>query len=282
MDLGSVLNSISDNARAAMPENEGDYIGDDGLLYCHLCNTPKQCRINVPMFGDAERTVFCLCKCEEAKRDAEREMFKQNMMKDEIERNRRSGIKDIMLLNNTFEKDEHPESDVSIKLRRYCEKHEEAYKNNCGLLMYGEKGTGKSFYAGCIANNLIDKGIKVMCTSIPMILNGIFSEDNKSQYVNSIVSYPFLIIDDFGTERGTDYALEQVFLVINERYKSNMPTIITTNLTPKEIASETDLKYQRIYDRIIEMCSPFKFEGNSKRIGISIKKSKMLKEMLEG
>ena len=41
--------------------------------------------------------------------------------------------------------------------------------------------------------------------------------------------YPLLIIDDFGMERGTDYGLEQVFHVIDTRYRSNKPLIATTN-----------------------------------------------------
>ena len=43
--------------------------------------------------------------------------------------------------------------------------------------------------------------------------------------------YPLLILDDFGMERGTEYGLEQVFNVIDSRYRSGKPLIVTTNLT---------------------------------------------------
>ena len=42
---------------------------------------------------------------------------------------------------------------------------------------------------------------------------------------------PLLILDDFGMERGTEYGLEQVYSVIDSRYRSGKPLIVTTNLT---------------------------------------------------
>ena len=48
-------------------------------------------------------------------------------------------------------------------------------------------------------------------------------------------SYPLLILDDFGMERGTEYGLEQVYSVIDSRYQSGKPLIATTNLTLEEL-----------------------------------------------
>jgi len=55
--------------------------------------------------------------------------------------------------------------------------------------------------------------------------------DDRYQYIASFSNYSLLIIDDLGIERNTEYALEQVYAVIDERYKSGLPVIITTNLT---------------------------------------------------
>ena len=43
------------------------------------------------------------------------------------------------------------------KARAYVEHWDEAYRNNTGLLLFGDVGTGKSFFAGCIANALLDR-----------------------------------------------------------------------------------------------------------------------------
>ena len=48
------------------------------------------------------------------------------------------------------------------KARAYVENWKEAYKNNTGLLLFGDVGTGKSFFAGCIANALLDRDVPVL------------------------------------------------------------------------------------------------------------------------
>ena len=57
------------------------------------------------------------------------------------------------------------------KARAYVENWKEAYKNNTGLLLFGDVGTGKSFFAGCIANALLDRDVPVLMTNFPTILN---------------------------------------------------------------------------------------------------------------
>jgi len=53
------------------------------------------------------------------------------------------------------------------------EKWPEMRDKNVGMLFYGDVGTGKSFYACCIANALLDKGVSVLVTSSPKILEKI-------------------------------------------------------------------------------------------------------------
>ena len=98
-------------------------------------------------------------------------------------------------------------------------------------------GTGKSFFAGCIANALIERDISVLMTNIPSILNqltGMFAE-NRAAFISALDDYSLLILDDLGVERNTEYALEQMFLVIDSRYRSRKPLIVTTNLKLEEV-----------------------------------------------
>lgn len=60
-----------------------------------------------------------------------------------------------------------------------------------------------------------------------------------------------LIIDDLGVERSSEYALEQVYNVVDSRYLSRLPFIVTTNLTLNELKKPLDLARARIYDRIL-------------------------------
>ena len=153
------------------------------------------------------------------------------------------------------------------KARAYVENWKEAYKNNTGLLLFGDVGTGKSFFAGCIANALLDRDVPVLMTNFPTILNrltGMFSED-RADFIASFDEYDLLIIDDLGVERSTEYAMEQMFFVIDSRYRSRRPMIITTNLKLAELKNPPDLAHARIYDRILERCAPILFAGKNFR-----------------
>ena len=58
---------------------------------------------------------------------------------------------------------------------------------------------------------------------------------------------------------------EQMFFVIDSRYRSRRPMIITTNLKLSELKNPPDLAHARIYDRILERCAPILFDGKNFR-----------------
>ena len=92
-----------------------------------------------------------------------------------------------------------------------------------------------------------------------------YTAAKKNEYLKSLNRYQLRIIDDLGVERDTSYALETVYLVIDERYKSGQPFIITTNLSPEKLRNPADLEHGRIYDRIMERCVPVAFSGKNYR-----------------
>ena len=59
--------------------------------------------------------------------------------------------------------------------------------------------------------------------------------------------------------------MEQMFFVIDSRYRSRRPMIITTNLKLSELKNPPDLPHARIYDRILERCAPILFDGKNFR-----------------
>ena len=257
------LEGIRRVAEIANPRNPGDY-EKDGLLYCHKCNTPKQCRCELPW-----RTFIapCMCKCETEKYNREREETAEAERMDAIKNLRINGINDASIREMTFSADDRRDEKKSDLARRYVSKWSQLYKENVGLLFYGNTGNGKTFTAACIANALIDKKVPVLMTSFSKIIKqitGMRAED-KIEYINSINRYDLLILDDLGAERESQYALEIVYDVVDSRYKSGKPMIITTNLTMAEMKNPISMDYQRIYDRILEMCMQIHFEGESRR-----------------
>lgn len=169
-------------------------------------------------------------------------------------------FEDDSLYGWTFDKDNGANPVMKVA-RDYVTKWSEVLQNNVGLLLWGDVGTGKTFFAACIANALIEQNVSVRMTNFSSILNDLFSESDKNKYLDRLNDNNLLIIDDLGIERGTEYALEQVYNIIDIRYKSGRPLIITTNLTLEELNYPTDVQHKRIYDRVLGMCVPVKFIG---------------------
>lgn len=263
MNTNNFLQELAERSAKLIPKNEVDYV-KDGLLYCGKCHTPKQKKFVVS--GGKTITPHILCDCETKKRDQEEAEAKREKRLQSIKELRKTGIQDSKLLSCSFDVDDTPQSRQSRACRRYCDKWQEMQKKNLGLILYGDVGTGKSFYGGCIANEIINRyETLVIVTSIPRILNQLFNCEDKNSYISRLANVPLLIIDDLGAERETDYALEQVYAVIDERYKALNPLIVTTNLSIEELKNPTDIRYKRIYDRVIEMCVPIQVSGVSRR-----------------
>ena len=131
-------------------------------------------------------------------------------------------------------------------------------RNNSGMLLWGDTGTGKTFMAGCIANALIEQKIPVLMipmNRLLMQLSGIAFEQ-KNTFLDSMNRYSLLILDDFGSERDSEYVQKQIYNIIDSRYRSGLPLIVTTNLTLTELKQPINKQYKRINERILEMCAP--------------------------
>lgn len=255
--------AIEHIAAATVPAPE-DYIDPEtGLLFCGKCHTHKECRI--PLFG-AEHTVPSLCQCEQARFAAKKVAEAEEEHLQKVRRLKANGLQDKALLLYTFALDDGQNPTMKYA-HRYVEHFPEMKERGQGLLLWGGVGTGKTFAAACIANALTERGVPVLMTNFSKILNslsGMFSED-KNKYLASFREFSLLIIDDLGIERNSEYALEQVYNIVDSRYLSRLPFIITTNLPLAELQAPKDLAHARIYDRVLERCTPVCFSGKNYR-----------------
>ena len=275
--MNGVEEALFGRIGTADPASENEYTGRDGLRYCRKCHEPTQCR---SVFMGRERIVPCLCTCgKEEKKKKKLETAERDRLY-EIARMKAAGIQDRHLREWTFAKAE--DTPVIRMAQNYVKNWKRVKAENLGLLFWGDVGTGKSYAAACIANALLEMRIPVLMTNFSKMLNqmgGLYSEERFS-YISSLSGFSLLIIDDLGIERSTDYAKEQVYSIIDERYKSGLPVIVTTNLTIEDLRCPMQLADARIYSRILEMCTPVHVAGSDRRTAAGKSKQEILKEVL--
>lgn len=241
------------------PPLEGDYTDEDGLLRCGKCGGFKRSRIEV----NGEEIIvptWCACmKRADEEKKSRSEAFLANMRVNEL---RRLSLMDNALSAVRFAgADTSGENARSVEIcRRYAVKFPQMRRDNRGLLLFGGVGTGKTYMAACIANELLAQGQAVVMTSLVKLIGS-----DISDLCSRLAAIDLLILDDLGAERSTDYALEQVYNIVDSRYRAGLPVIYTTNLTLEQLKRPTDLRYARIYDRVLERCFPVEFRGCSRR-----------------
>ena len=127
----------------------------------------------------------------------------------------------------------------------------------------------------------MEQEVPVRMTNFARILNELNSSfSGCNDIVDKLCRYPLLIIDDFGMERGTKYALEQIYSIVDSRYRSRKPLIVTTNLTLDEIRHPQDTPHARIYDRLLEICVPISCIGVSFRKETAQEKLERMKRLI--
>ena len=248
--------TVLESVIPAVSKSNGDYYGKDGLLYCGKCHTPKEAFFanNLVLMGKNRHPVDC--RCRKMEREQQEVAIRQQKHNELVRRLKAGGFSDTAMLDWNFE-------------------------NDVGLLLWGGVGTGKSFLAGCIANALMEQEVPVRMTNFARIMNELNNSfSGRNVVVDRLCRYPLLIIDDFGMERGTEYALEQVYNIVDSRYRSQKPLIVTTNLPLNEIRHPQDTAHARIYDRILEMCVPISCIGASLRKENAQKKLESMKSLI--
>lgn len=279
--VGNAFESFMNRIESSIPKNADDYINPkDGLLWCGKCHTPKQCRVT--LFGK-EQIKYCVCKCERIRYEREREAFLQTQREADMKKLKASSGISGKLANCRFENYDitAENQNAYVRCKHYAECFEKMSKKNQGLLLWGNVGTGKTFSATCIANALLDRGISVVMTSFAKLLGVSKGFGIDEEMIAELNRARLLIIDDLGAERNTDFALEKVYSIIDSRYQSGLPMILTTNLDLQEMQMCTDIRYKRVYERILEVCYPVRILGVSLRKAEAANRFREMEEFLK-
>ena len=122
------------------------------------------------------------------------------------------------------------------------------------LVFMGKNGCGKTHLAAAIVNYRYRSKKPALFVVVPDLLDHLrstFSPDSKISYdrlFEAVRTAPLLVLDDFGEQASTPWAQEKLYQVINHRYNSRLPTVITTCCAPDEI--ETRISSRLVDPRI--------------------------------
>jgi DNA replication protein DnaC len=155
-----------------------------------------------------------------------------------------------------------------VKVDGYLEDWEENRDAGKGLYFCGGVGTGKTHLAVAVMNELIRrKRIPSLFVTVPELLDNLRETYNKpgrnlDEWMDAVQNAEFLVLDDLGSERTTEWVRERIFVIVNHRYREALPTVFTSNIGPKDLAEQLG---ERTASRIIAMCDWIALEGDDYR-----------------
>lgn len=209
---------------------------------------PSSIRKNIP-----ELIPGCECSIKKAVKEAEMKLLeesKNNAIKIV------SKYKGVSVADKKFYESKFESSEMDSKHMRLSKQYASSFltkKDLVGLMLTGTVGNGKTHAAACIANELMENRKTVLTLSLAGYLSKLREDfaEAEPEMLKRVKKVDLLIIDDFGTEKVTEWVLEKVFSLIDTRYRACKPLLMTTNLDMEDIELRFDM---RISDRIKEMC----------------------------
>ena len=279
MNINPLANMIRE-AMQTMNPHEGDY-EKDGIIYCGICNEPRRSRITTS--GGEEYIVPRKCACDRAAWAQEQLRQAQKAKAEHILSLRKIGLPQG-LWGATFDADDSPGSPISKTCRKYVKAWPEMYRRGAGIVFFGGVGTGKTYYAACIANALIEQERRVLFTTVPDLVSRMSAfSDERDEVISELCAANLVVLDDLGAERDTEFAIEQVFALVSAREQSHKPTIYTTNLSMDELRQCENIRRRRIYDRVLGSCPiQLQMAGQSRRTGAYEARRAEVKDILKG
>jgi DNA replication protein DnaC len=145
-----------------------------------------------------------------------------------------------------------------------------------GMWLMGNTGTGKTTLGMLVAKSALAAGRTVAVYFTPKLLTQIRqtyhatdSEDAYEAFFRRLTSVDLLYIDDLGSERHTDWVVEQLYALVNERYENQRSMLVTSNARQDVEEGRKQLEDQigaRTVSRLIEICDdPLPLFGPDRR-----------------
>ena len=218
-----------------------------------------------------QRFHFTNKEIERIEKEKEEKFKKLSLQyEEERKRNKAKKYKDISIVDNKFYKSTFEvaeESEIIAMLHKYCNNFIKTGTAPTGLYIHGTVGNGKTYAVSCLANKLLEHGKGVLFMNFALYLNKLrasYKDDDDNSVEKDILNYvkqcDLLIIDDLGVESVKPFVKEKLFNLIDTRYRTDKPMIVTSNLTLEEIKVTFG---DRVADRLRGCTYDFLVKGES-------------------
>jgi DNA replication protein DnaC len=158
-------------------------------------------------------------------------------------------------------------------VKRFVRQIDENLDAGRGLWFYGTVGTGKTTLAMLVSKAAVEAGNTVAIYSLPRLLSRIrrtydaeAGEQSYLEFFERLTEVDLLHIDDLGAEKRSDWVLEQLYAIVNERYETQRSVVVTTNLSQDELEQQIG---PRTVSRLVEICNdPLPLFGHDMRYSV--------------
>ncbi len=163
---------------------------------------------------------------------------------------------------------------VLAAVREFTEAIDDNLARGRGLWLMGDVGTGKTTLAMIVSKCAAEAGRTVAIYSLPRLLARIRrtydsgpGEDSYLEFFERLTSVDLLHVDDLGAEKRSDWVLEQLYAIVDERYQSQRSVVVTTNLDQPELEQQIG---PRTVSRLVEICGdPLPLFGEDQRYRVA-------------
>ncbi len=160
-------------------------------------------------------------------------------------------------------------------VREYVRHLDERLDAGQGLWFFGDVGTGKTSLAMLVSRTALEADRSVAIYSVPRLLAEIkdtYERDSSESYIQlfrRLCAVDLLHLDDLGAERSTEWVLEQLYSIVNERWQDQRSIVVTTNIT--DLGELREQVGPRTVSRLAEICGdPIPIMGPDRRLAQSV------------
>jgi len=225
-----------------------------------------------------------MCKCQKEAKENKRIRQANKEQQEKLDKLIKNNLMDDKFRNSTFENwdfKKGTETMYNLGLN-YAENFKDCKDKSLGFLIHGKPGNGKTYLSFCIANKLLQNFVPVIAASINSILDKLkdnykFGNEAGEDFLNKLKKAELLILDDLGAEVHSERNISTIYNIIDARYRQGKPLIVTTNLDIKDLGKIYGIRTE---DRILEMCTPVEYIGESIRAKNAKENISFLKKIL--